>query len=133
MIPHSHSIGSKENGFGIDPSDYRAISRNSGRSAQLWSRNQKDFTRFPGVVKGVSELPSDTVIDGEIVALDENGRPSFNLFRDFGGAHAIVFYVCDLLTLRGKDARLRSVDYRREQLREIVTNLPWCSLRRQQC
>jgi ATP-dependent DNA ligase len=31
------------------------------------------------VVKGIAELPSDTVIDGEVVALDENGRPSFNL------------------------------------------------------
>jgi bifunctional non-homologous end joining protein LigD len=35
---------------------FRAIGRKSGRSAQLWSRNQKDFTRrFPGVVKGVAE------------------------------------------------------------------------------
>jgi ATP-dependent DNA ligase len=61
---------------------FRAIGRKSGRSAQLWSRNQEDFTRrFPGVVKGVSGLPNDTVIDGEIVARDETGRPSFNLLR----------------------------------------------------
>jgi bifunctional non-homologous end joining protein LigD len=52
-----------------------------------WSRNQKDFTRrFPGVVKGIANLSSDTVIDGEIVALDENGRPSFNLLQGFGSA-----------------------------------------------
>jgi ATP-dependent DNA ligase len=56
---------------------FRAIGRKSGRRAQLWSRNQKDFTRrFPGV-KGIAELPNDTVIDGEIVALDETGKPSF--------------------------------------------------------
>ena len=36
------------------------------------------------------ELPSDTVIDGEIVALDENGRPSFNLLQGFGRAQATV-------------------------------------------
>jgi ATP-dependent DNA ligase len=66
---------------------FRAIGRKSGRSAQLWSRNQKDFTRrFPGVVKGVAELPNDTVIDGEIVALDEQGKPSFNLLQGFGDA-----------------------------------------------
>jgi hypothetical protein len=53
---------------------FRAIGLKSGRNAQLWSRNQKDFNRrFPGVVKGVAALPNDTVIDGEIVALDENG------------------------------------------------------------
>ena len=70
----------------------RAIGCKSGRSVQLWSRNQKDFTRrFPGVVKGIAALPSDTVIDGEIVALDETGKPSFNLLQGFGGrASAIV-------------------------------------------
>jgi bifunctional non-homologous end joining protein LigD len=61
---------------------FRAIGRKSGRSVQLWSRNQKDITRrFPIVLKGIAELPSDAVIDGEIVALDENGRPSFNLLQ----------------------------------------------------
>jgi bifunctional non-homologous end joining protein LigD len=52
---------------------------------QIWlqcSRNQKDFTRrFPDVVKAIAQLPSDTLIDGEIVALDEPGKPPFNLSR----------------------------------------------------
>jgi hypothetical protein len=43
---------------------FRAIARKSGRSAQLWSRNQKDFTRrFQRVVKGIAELPPNA-IDG---------------------------------------------------------------------
>jgi len=104
---------------------FRAIGRKSGRSAQLWSRNQKDFTRrFPGVVKGVAELPSDTVIDGEVVALDRTGKPSFNLLQGFGDAQAIVLYAFDLLMLRGKDVRLWPLDERREQLREIISTLP---------
>jgi bifunctional non-homologous end joining protein LigD len=50
---------------------FRAIGRKSGRSAQLWSRNLRDFSRrFPGVLSALQELPGDTVIDGEIVALD---------------------------------------------------------------
>jgi hypothetical protein len=83
---------------------FRAI----GRSAQLWSRNQKDFTRrFPAVVNCVAELPGDTVIDGEVVALDEHGKPSFNLLQGFGGeASAIVLYAFDLLMWQGKDVRL---------------------------
>jgi bifunctional non-homologous end joining protein LigD len=104
---------------------FRAIGRKSGRSAQLWSRNQKDFTRrFPSVVKGLAGLPSDTVIDGEIVALDETGRPSFNLLQGFGNAQAIVLYAFDLLMLRGKDVRRWPLDDRRDQLREIVPTLP---------
>jgi ATP-dependent DNA ligase len=40
---------------------FRATGRKSGRSAQLWSRNQKDFTRrFAGVAKGIANLPNDT-------------------------------------------------------------------------
>jgi bifunctional non-homologous end joining protein LigD len=61
---------------------FRAIGRKSGRSAQLWSRNQKDFRRrFPTVVKAIADLPNDTVVDGEIVALDAAGKPSFNLLQ----------------------------------------------------
>jgi hypothetical protein len=94
---------------------FRAIGRKSGRGAQLWSRNQKDFTRrFPGVVKGLAGLPSDTVIDGEIVALDVNGRPSFNLLQGFGNAQVLVFYAFDLLMLQGKDVRLWPLEDRRD-------------------
>jgi bifunctional non-homologous end joining protein LigD len=75
-------------------------------------------------VKGIANLPSDTVIDGEIVALDENGRPSFNLLQGFGNATGIVLYAFDLLMLRGKDVRLWPLDDRRDQLREIVPTLP---------
>src|SRR6516225_3135209 len=111
--------------FELKLDGFRAIGRKSGRSAQLWSRNQKDFTRrFPGVLKAIRELPDDTVIDGEIVALDESGRPSFNLIQGFGNAQAIVLYAFDLLMLRGKDVRLWPLDDRREQLREIVPTLP---------
>jgi bifunctional non-homologous end joining protein LigD len=103
---------------------YRAIGRKSGRSAQLWSRNQKDFTRrFPDIVKGIAELQSDTVIDGEIVALDEGGKPSFNLLQGFGSASAIVLYAFDLLMLRGKDVRRWRLDDRREELRSIIQRL----------
>jgi len=62
---------------------FRAIGRKAGRSAQLWSRNQKNFARrFPAVVKALANLPDDTIIDGEVVALDKHGRPSFDLYKD---------------------------------------------------
>jgi bifunctional non-homologous end joining protein LigD len=56
---------------------FRALGRKSGRSTQLWSSNHKDFThRFAGVAKALLELPRETVIDGEIVALDQEGKPA---------------------------------------------------------
>ena len=62
---------------------FRAIGRKAGRTAQLWSRNQKNFARrFPGVVKALANLPDDTVIDGEVVALDEHGRPYLTSCKD---------------------------------------------------
>jgi ATP-dependent DNA ligase len=59
-----------------------------------------------GVVKGIAELPSDTVIDGENVALDAEGKPSFNLLQGLGGEmSAIELYTFDLLILPGIDVR----------------------------
>jgi ATP-dependent DNA ligase len=105
---------------------YRAIGRKSGRSTQLWSRNQKNFARrFPAIAKTIADLPRDTIIDGEIVALDENGRPSFDLLQGFGRrVPLIVLYAFDLLMLRSKDMRFWPLEERREQLRQIVEQLP---------
>jgi bifunctional non-homologous end joining protein LigD len=81
--------------------------------------------RFHPPVSGHSEgHSSDTVIDGEIVALDEVGKPSFNLLQGFGSASAIVLYAFDLLMLRGKDVRRWRLDDRREELRHILRRLP---------
>jgi hypothetical protein len=45
-------------------------------------------------------------------ALDEEGRPSFNLLQGFGSTQAIVFYALDLLMLRGKEVRLLEIAHR---------------------
>jgi bifunctional non-homologous end joining protein LigD len=76
------------------------------------------------VARGVANLPNDSVIDDQIVALDETGEPSFNLLQDFGEARKIVFYAFDLLMFNGKDVRMWPLDDRCEQPREVVTPLP---------
>jgi DNA ligase D-like protein (predicted ligase) len=104
---------------------FRAIGRKAGRSAQLWSRNRKNFARrFPAVVKALADLPDDTIIDGEVVALDKHGRPSFDLLQGLGtGARSIVLYAFDLLMLRGRDVRYWPLDERRHELLETVKNV----------
>jgi bifunctional non-homologous end joining protein LigD len=57
---------------------YRAIAFNWAGRVHVRSRNDKDFGgKYPGIVKALSSLPDETVIDGEVVALDDVGRPSF--------------------------------------------------------
>src|SRR5437762_14005242 len=58
---------------------YRAIAFKRNRNVSLRSRNDNDFNvRYPAVVNALAKLPDNTVIDGEIVAFDHEGRPSFN-------------------------------------------------------
>src|SRR5258705_13883861 len=63
---------------------YRAIGVKSGRDTILYSRNHKNFNkRFPQIAKALADLPDETVIDGEVVALDESGRPDFHRLQHF--------------------------------------------------
>ena len=49
-------------------------------------------------MEALASLPEGTVVDGEVVAIDENGRPDFNLLQNFrAGAARIHYYVFDLL------------------------------------
>jgi bifunctional non-homologous end joining protein LigD len=100
---------------------YRAIAMKTGGTVQLRSRNDKDFTaRFPFIVMGLAALPIGTVIDGELVAFDSSGRPSFNALQNYASAHRIFYYVFDLLILEGQDLRAKPLAERRELLRSKV-------------
>ena len=100
---------------------YRALAIKTGRHVQLRSRNDKDLgSRFPGVVAGLTALPTETVIDGEVVALDDSGKPSFNTLQNYAAGHPIFYYVFDLLILEGRDLRSKPLSERRELLRSEV-------------
>jgi bifunctional non-homologous end joining protein LigD len=84
---------------------YRALAIKANGRVQLRSRNNKDFsTKYQGITKALAALPDETVIDGEIVALDETGRPSFSALQNYGSARVrIVYYVFDVLILSGRN------------------------------
>src|SRR5690348_18359390 len=66
---------------------YRAQAMKSGGKVQLRSRNDNDFNpRYPGIVKALAAMPDETAIDGEVVALDKDGKPSFNTLQNYGSA-----------------------------------------------
>src|ERR1700741_1234882 len=57
---------------------YRAIGVKTSRDAIIYSRNGKNFNnRYPHIAEALGNLPAGTVVDGEIVALDDSGRPNF--------------------------------------------------------
>ena len=86
---------------------YRAIAFKSGGVLRLRSRNDNDFSlRYTSIAKALAKLPHETVIDGEVVALGQDGRPSFNLLQNHGSTHPDLFYyVFDVLIVAGKDVR----------------------------
>jgi ATP-dependent DNA ligase len=84
----------------------------------------RQFAFAIAMVAARAELPDDTVMDDEVVALDEHGKPSFDLLQGLGNrVPAIVLYGFDLLMLRGRDVRLRSRDERRDELREAIKHV----------
>ena len=85
----------------------RLIAIKDHEKVSLLSRNQNDLSaRFPEIVDAVKNLPADEcVLDGEVVALDEQGRSSFQLLqaREMEGRKSpVYFYAFDLLQLDGK-------------------------------
>jgi DNA ligase D-like protein (predicted ligase) len=106
---------------------YRAIAIKDAAAVQLSSRNVKDLTReYPGVAAGVRTLGHRSVmLDGEIVAIDDQGRPTFQALhhRTIKGIH-IVYYAFDILHLDGRDLKNDPLDRRREVLAQVVAGTP---------
>ena len=85
----------------------RLITVKNDKKVSLLSRNQNELAgRFPEIVEAVENLPArEFVIDGEVVAVDEQGRSSFQILqaREMEGRKSpIYFYAFDLLQLDGK-------------------------------
>lgn len=101
---------------------YRAIAFKSNGKLYLRSRNNRDFAdRYPQLLRGLEGLPNETVIDGEVVAFDRSGRPSFNLLQNSATGNAgLVYFVYDVMILDGKDVMRETLDKRRAMLERKV-------------
>src|SRR5262245_20271753 len=101
---------------------YRTIAVNSDGKVNLYSRRRNSFNRqCPLVYDALSELPENTVVDGEIVALDEAGLPNFNLLQHHSKqASRIHYFVFDLLVYQGRDLTRLPLVERRDLMRTVL-------------
>jgi bifunctional non-homologous end joining protein LigD len=103
---------------------YRALVIKDGASIRIRSRNDKDLMpMYPAVAAAGRRLQAEqAVIDGEIVAVDAQGRPSFQALQHRGThpSHTIVFYAFDLLHLNGEDMTAMPLEARRATLVGVI-------------
>jgi bifunctional non-homologous end joining protein LigD len=80
---------------------------------------RQPIAQFLNIAKACEQLPAGTLLDGEIVAVDENGRISFNLLQHHRSqAHALLFYAFDVLIYRGINLLNEPLSKRRDVLRD---------------
>ena len=108
--------------FEIKLDGYRCIAVKSGPEVTLFSRHKKVLNRrFPGVVEAFASLEGDFVLDGELVALDSQERPSFQLLQNSISQELPIYcYVFDLLNKNGKLLVNSPLSGRREMLETLL-------------
>jgi bifunctional non-homologous end joining protein LigD len=102
---------------------YRAIVRLEGGEATLTSRKGLDMTaRFAGVARAVEKAvkTTDCVLDGEVCALDDQGRTSFSAMQQGKAGTPFVIYLFDALEIEGEPIVGRPLRERRERLEQLL-------------
>lgn len=97
------------------------VAKTAGR-VTMYSRRGKNFNaQFGYIARELAYLPDETIIDGEVVAVDDEGRPSFNLLQSFQSDESrIVYYAFDIPIHNGNDLMRRPLSQRREVLRSVI-------------
>lgn len=102
---------------------YRAQALCEASGTQLLSRNGKDLgKRFPEVVAALARaIPHGSIVDGELVALYSNGKPSLSLIQNSATSGAtFVFFAFDLLALAGADLTRKPLSERQGLLQKAL-------------
>jgi len=107
---------------------YRAIAAIAAGKVRIYTRSSQDWTaKFSSIANALQELKiGSALLDGEIVALDPEGRSSFqrlqNALREERAP--LTYYVFDILELDGRDLRAEPLKQRKEILREVLRGAP---------
>ena len=113
--------------FEVKWDGYRAIAEVAPPKVLLYSRNGISLAdHFEPIVESLRELGCRAVLDGEVVAVDDEGRSRFQLLQNYqkSGKGQLLYYVFDLLYLDGRDLRGLPLRRRKELLSKIIGGLP---------
>ncbi len=109
--------------FELKLDGYRALAFVDRLGARLISRTGNDLSSaYPAIIDELAASRVTAIFDGEIVVLDEDGIPGFELLQNYRKVHQghLVYYVFDLLFLNGRDLRDRSLIERKKTLQRIL-------------
>lgn len=103
---------------------YRAlVVKANGHTAVLSRRRNRLNRKFPSIANAFEGLADGTILDGEIVALDEHGKPSFNALQNWKSTdQPLYFYAFDVLAYGSKDLRRLPISQRRQVLEHLALN-----------
>ncbi len=105
---------------------YRLLLATAGGAATAWTRNGKDWSdKFRSLVKAASALPAGCLIDGEAVALGDDGKPDFGLLQATlkGGNAELAYYAFDLIVDQGEDISALPNIERKQRLAALLKTI----------
>jgi bifunctional non-homologous end joining protein LigD len=107
---------------------YRALVASASGRSRLYTRSGLDWTdRFPRIAEAVAQLPMRSVlVDGEIVATDEQGRSDFGRLQEALDARSggLIYYIFDLLEIDGAEIATSPLIARKARLAELMAEAP---------
>ncbi len=109
--------------FEVKWDGYRAVAEVRDRAVALYSRNGISFERkFAPVVESLRKFGFDAVLDGEIVVVDDQGRPDFQALQHYQGPASghLIYYAFDLLHFEGHDLTGLPLVKRKDILKKIL-------------
>lgn len=100
---------------------YRAIAEVKDNLVKLYSRNGNSFNNsYPDIIEAFAKMKIDAVLDGEVVALDKNGLPSFQFLQHYNYNYPLIYYVFDVLFISGKNLCSLPLIERKSLLKKLL-------------
>ena len=106
---------------------YRALANIQKGKVDFYSRNGISFkAKFKEIHEHLKAIPHDVILDGEVVALDENGKPVFQKLQNYPKEPSgeLRYYVFDLLFLNGHNIMHLPLTERKSLIPEVIEDIP---------